>query len=509
MGLGGTSTERGCKRWVMTECPQSIYRAPTVGDALNDFGLDASQVVSTKDANVMFRGLQTSVRTLNDYQRAIEGILRSLLRESQLVCIFLDDPRKVPKSKGREQNARDARKVVDLRSLGLPAGDDFSEQDIRYAESCKELCETRATKYRFMDIVLCGIFKVLRQERDDLMRDRLARGAESSEEDPMPPVLLIEGIDPRGGDRLADSPRELTQLCTCDAMLRALDVGAPITGMLGEADLKLRRMEARVHRAISTGSVLVGARMILHNTTDTDVFATAVLHYADRLAGAESQGQDVYTYVAMKERGKYAHEALVSAMRKRQRIDDLAVHGDAPSGVLLVDVAALHDELQSYILADLKDDEECLKAWHAVTYLMVAVWALSGCDYVDSVGHFDVLMACFQQIVYDALKDEERWFCKVCRAVERLLLYDPKSDPHPVDSLQTTCYFLDRVVNLAVSHHTVRSKKAKEKLSGIKESVLRSAIWTMLYWSVRDCGHPPDLATWGFEWLGSSNASME
>jgi hypothetical protein len=445
--MGFEGGVNGVKRFI---CDNRIlldatHRNYTVKAALTEMRVPYDSTALILDGNCKAMAVRKNSKTLDEYVTDMLSAARRAMAAGRIVVMCFDVPTLVPPTKGETQAKRDAR-ATGAGPGGLPGYPTDATFDVATLEAlpdCHPLIENREMRYRLFDEVFS---RVLVHVRQDAARTR-ASGREEG-------VLVVDGIDLRGAGRNPDMPRRPGVHGTNVEAVAAV-ASAPRTE--GEADVHMLTVEARLREATELGQMYVSA--IVHETVDTDHFAITLRHHANRVNRKMDQHEVIRTYLVMNEASncKYAVQQLASLMQVAEGV----------AGVLIIDVETLYIQVMTLLAgASWRERIPEPAARVALVQRLVAVWALGGCDFVDRIGHADVLTRAFVECV--------RWSQTSERWSHGLKPWFTSADA------KLALPMFRHVVQVATSDPGAARMRAR-LLGGGDASYLRAA-WTSAYW---------------------------
>jgi len=441
--MGFDSSDQGVKRLICDLFPRATYRNYNVKAALAQMAAQYDSTILILDGNCKGMGVRGAVRTLDEYVGAMVEVTRRAMSAARIVVLCFDVPALVPPTKRETQARRDARATGAGPGgrPGYPTDATFDVAALAALPDCHPLVENREMRYRLFDEVFG---RVLLQVRQDAAHSRAAGREEG--------VLVLDGIDLRGASRRPDMPRRPGVHGTNADIVAVLDAA---TRTEGEADVHTLTVEARFRAGAELGQLHVSA--IVHETVDTDAFAIALRHHADRVNRKGAGEAAIHSYLAMSESSKYAAQQLALCMGA----------DEGSSGFLIIDVDTLYVEVMTLLAGpSWREAIPGPTARVALVQSLVAVWALGGCDFVDRIGNADLLTRAFTQCVR-GMQTSERWS-------EGLKPWFTSNDA------QLALPAFRRIVQVAADDPKAARVRAR-LLGGGDASYLRAA-WTSAYW---------------------------
>lgn len=446
--MGFASSDRGLKRCIVKTYPEVTYRAESTGQALDQLGASRDKTVAIIDGNCALLGVHSDVCTFEEYVTSFAATIRRAMTYAHVIILCTDNPNEVPPTKRATQKVRDAKLTPSESAF---TNDAYTRESLEQCSSCRPLVINRVTRYRLFDELLVRVVRLFSQEAV-----LVAQMGET------PAILVVDEADPRGATRPFDEPRRPQLLGTSVAAIEWVGLSRIAHG---EADVKLRAVEWAVRHAIAQNRV--NAETIAVITIDTDSIAIAFDQHATRMTSEHLATEDVATVICMKEQGTFAKEQL-SIYQPDAKTDS--------AGVLLIDVGALHDNIMDYVLGDNWKAISALSR-RAVSQRFVATCALSGCDFVQHIAHYDVLFSAFSQAMKTATPS-----------------LDLKCWSTSAEACELAIPFLRQVLTMVATQSTRKRKK-----SAVDEidRALFNAAWVAVYWS--DLPLPRDYSAWLFE----------
>lgn len=518
--MGFTSGDRGLKRTVINLCnggvPHSsdaLYRAPSLESGLLEMPDEVTRNCTSiiKDGTVMFMGIPQDVGSISEYVEVVTSTLFHAFGLARLVWLCIDDPSQIPVEKTPTQKRRS-------RNEPMGPGDDWDVEYVELLSNCHSLVTNRTSRYRLID---------------EVMRRVLPKMSEFFKTSCDGSMLIVDSIDMRGASRPLGEERRPARLYVDTANVEPhaddefescirrmihrdeLSEQDVLQLKLGEADLKIRIAEdVLAERALKREILLV-----LIDTIDTDQLPISLLAAAERRerrraaqeAAEENReenreskphppGQALpVVLLCMRERGKWAAqelEAYRSCMSGASPFAPPSLKEASPfsnAGVLLINVDACLRSLDCLILRE-DIDRRSQVGW---LRLLVASWALSGCDYVNSIGHCDNLTDAFMRTA-SAHSRRNHSLADLDWASANL----PMSER--VRRLSLAKEFLMAVIDDNERHKKAGSRQTRDP--NCLEVAADSALWVAGYWSIRTS---PEDAVESYLWsaAGASGAN--
>jgi hypothetical protein len=378
------------------------------------------------------------------YVGVVSAAIRAQMGSSGLVVVVFDEPEILTPAKREEQARRDAGRTrqqpVHSEDIDpFPKTDNYTREELLRAKDCHAIVGCRAARLRFFD-------ETGRQVLQRLQRSIDAWAAQGEQS-----VVLFDGLDPRGADRPVGAPRR-PQIWGSDSEMARLFEHAPE----GEGDLKLALVEERVRQiALQENGPLRGVSLHMTVTIDTDSIAIELLERGRRAAERPELSAAVNGVLCMRERSN-----------KRDRWDD----EDRNAVYWVVD----YDKLFRLIQRDMWGPcrEPSAQQERAAMALMVAGWAISGCDFADVKG----LNAA---MIFEVLPS----MVKTMPETMELLQSAWSGDRHQVLRIALA---LKRLVLLAAGSYGERPNHRKatvQDLLHVDLAPLKRGAWTVSYWS--------------------------
>lgn len=461
MGLKAT-TNKGAKAYLKENCPRAFREYPDLLDARKDVGASRQQTVVLVDANVLLMQIPSEVTTLATCVDFLWGQIEWALGTGWLTVLVFDEPEAMTNAKKAEQARRDATRVAkevvcseDLEQV--PKTDDFSAEDLDQMPNVMPLRDHRPTRMRLYDEIIKRLYAKAKAKADAWN----ASGNPANHT-----VLLLDGVDARGADRLPFAPRIVEIVGNEPAVVEAFKRATPI----GEGDIKLQLLDERVRALATPEGICAGTTLVLTSTIDTDSLMIGALGVARRrVVPFESS---VHSLLCMR-----------TPPSKRQREEDAERDQVSRAVYLCCDVAMLEGLLQANMWGGgtTPTPEQALYAMMA----FAAAAAMCGCDFVDLKGaRFDH----FYESIADFVKNEPRALGQLARSLSQEMTDTNREAV--CGTLTRVCYAASRSME-----EKPRYRKQAGQVHDVDDNTLKRAAWTMLYWSCRE--HVADEA-WGF-----------
>mgnify|MGYP006136798215 CR=1 FL=1 len=500
--MGYTSGPHGVKKTLREQYPSSFLVVGAHTDCIAGAGVDPQRSAVLIDMLIVAMGIPGSVQRYEEVLRFFKAVIVKRMVGGILALLF-DEPEAVPVAKLHEQRLRDERRVAPATaakrgrssaaaaaaaeqalSITVPCSEDvrlrtghgmsaqeayssnFTMLDLEQAADCHVFVRNRALRYRFFDFAIASLM-------EDESNDGLRKIAEQRK-----CVLIIDGVDTDHtlGTR---APTIKCYGCIDDAMLPLfIRSGDPI----GEADVKMRDIDARVRRYFCspcTAGTEQTPAVVLWDTVDTDELGILVL-YMERLhAEACKNGvgsQHVSSFLFMKE-----HRGAGTPVEEGARY-------------LLVNPTQLRDELLQDVRARHGTNTLSTPASRiAALQLVVGAFALGGCDFV----HWEERKAAFKGRLLVRAAIQYAATDSLCSDDQPPGDIDSKSTPSDrmLEALRGVC---TEAAGLAKesgrngAKHGVILRNVKKK-----DTCLCNAAWAVRYWDDRK-PHEDFAAKWGF-----------
>ena len=302
------------------------------------------------DGNVLMQAIPQNVKTLEEHASFFTSALKKAMASAAVVIVVYDEPALLTEAKIEEMAKRDSarakREVPCSEDLALPRDDAYTLEQLESMPDVSGLRGVRAARGRFFDAVAVQALQWLK----NTIREWCRSGYQTA--------LVFDGLDPRGARRSLGDAR-LPQIWGSDAAVCAALAHAP----LGEGDLKLAAIENVVLAAASSTERPLGdTRLFVASTIDTDNFALELLEHWRREAG-EDRSKRVQVVFAMREIARSEEES---------------------ASYLVCDVRQLYC-LVLRAVWPLRQEPTPTEARAAIA-LLVAGWALCGCDFTKVPG---------------------------------------------------------------------------------------------------------------------------
>ena len=434
-------------------------------------GGQRATTVVLMDCAVTCMAVPQAVKAFTHYATVVWRSVRDCMGAGKLVIITFDEPEVMTNAKRLEQARRDAtkrkRKVVqcsaDLTSFIAPPSPHFTRADLHACNDVHSLKDHRPCKARLFDEI--AIF-VLKEATQAVARWKV-NGHDAG-------ALILDGVDVRGAERAPGDPRQPQMVGTDAELVALLARKQPI----GEGDLKLSQLERRVRELVAAGqereagdakepseslAAVEAAKLIQHNTIDTDSFAIGVIDVAKRRV-APLQGS-VHSLLCMRERSS----------------KDAWSDEQSSSTYTTVDIALLESMLQQHMWGLSRSPNPVELLGSALAF--VAGAAICGCDFVELRGtNFPHVM--------DALPVFVKTESRACDLLTKALQPDANDALQSTRAVRTLCLNISEIL-AATPRYTRQAGLVRE----VEEDVLRKTAWLLAYWAGRE--RVAD-ETWGY-----------
>ena len=362
MGLHAKG-ENGVKAILKSRYSRAFRTFTTLGDMRKGIkGLERDNVVVALDGNVLMMQVPRDAAAFQAYVGIVANAIKAAMGSAQVVVVVFDEPAILSPAKREEQARRDAArtKTVPLSSEDLrpyPTSDDFGMAELHSAANCHEIVGCRAARNRFFD------------ETGRQILARLAKTAKTWEDGGLgSSVVVFDGLDPRGADRPLGAERE-PRMYGSDPVVAALFEHGPE----GEGDRKLALIEQRVREIAllpeeERPDCLKNPRLHVTVTIDTDSIAIELLEKGRRGVENPLLSECVKGVLCMRERSN-----------KRDSWDD-----DPGAVYACLDYDLLFQMLQRDFWGISREPSPADQ--RLTIALMVAGWALAGCDFTAVKG---------------------------------------------------------------------------------------------------------------------------
>lgn len=455
MGLKATG-ENGAKAVLKTICKPAFRVYPSLLDTRNGVGATRLQTAVMLDMNVLFMSIPESCTTMAACFAVVWNFVEWALGTGWItICVF-DEPAAMTGAKKAEQARRDAaresRKITCSEDVEpCPLTGDFTAADLDALPSVLPLRDNRPTRSRLYDELSKRIFAKACAKAE---KWNATGGANRT-------TIVMDGIDVRGCERGATSPRDVRIVSNDADVAAALARNIPV----GEGDIKLQQLDGRIREMAVEGGLMAGTTLILTSTIDTDSMMIAALGVSKRRVSPYASS--VHTVLCMR-----------TPATKSQREQNAA----AAATYLAVDVAMLEGCIQQHMWGRSANPtpDQMLNAMLA----MSAATALAGCDFVALEGaRFDH----FFNSMSDFIASEPLALHNFGTA----LAQEPAVARQACQSLMRVCYTASK----AMESKGNRYKKQSESVFNCDDGTLLRAIWTCAYWAELEFKADE---TWGF-----------
>lgn len=457
MGLKSDS-KNGVKAQLKTRFPQAFKEFANLLDARDASMATREETFSCIDGNVLFRSVPQNARTLDAHVSYLTVILKKAIATCFVTAVVFDDPACLTKAKVEEQQKRDASKrstaVVCSSDLvgSIPLDDNYGKKQIEEATDVSPFVQNRKTRLRFFDEVSVRVLRNLQSQIERWGASGHPGGH-----------IIFDGIDVRGGDRPLGSLRD-PQIVSSSESVAALFVR---TVPIGEGDLKLADLGRRARMLSVEGEYSFDkVKLSLCTTIDTDSFAIELLEEAKRNKEPKVSKKPFNTLLCMRERAK------------KRGADD-----DHDAFYLCCDVTLLQALLQQSMWGVSRSPSPDDR--HAALTLMVAGWALCGCDFVEYKGmRSDVVFDSIDTVIKSSPSAiENAKFAWSGNRGELSLMYQP------IQTLAIAC--ASRLLEIP------RIKKDHlMQLRNLDDMFLKRVAWICAYWN--SCEFKGNMDDFGF-----------
>lgn len=459
--MGFKSGDNGVKAQLKLRYPHAFKSFRSLSEARRSIphkGPDGSPVETMRsqtsvalDGNVLMMQIPQGCGTFAEYVTLVSSAIRQAMGAAALVVVVFDEPECLTEAKREEQARRDAgrKKREPLCSEDFephPTTDDYSLAQLEALNDCHPVVGCRAARLRFFDAV--GVAVVRNLQRTIGAWDK--SGFQS--------VLLFDGLDSRGADRPLGEER-LRGVWGTDDEVAALFAHRPV----GEGDMKLAVVENRLR--VLAVDAFESLKLHITCTIDTDSFAIELLECARRNEAAPELNE------------------VTGVFAMRERAPANAWDDEKHATYLVCDYRSVYDALQAELWG--RSREPSLHQQRCAMALVVAGWALAGCDYAEVKG----LRADF---VFEAVGPIVRNYPEMAQAMSAAWSGDRVATLDMV-------YTLRRIVLMCAAAYGERKgarKAAIADMQNVDEAPLQRAAWTIAYW----CGveHKENLEDFSF-----------
>jgi hypothetical protein len=440
MGLH-SDKNNGVKAQLRTRFPQAFREFEDLVDARNASGATREQAYACIDGNVIMMAVPQAATTLDSYVAIVFNSLKKAIATTMLTVVVFDDPDTLTEAKLQEQSKRDsARQATAVQSsadLRPPSpSDDYDKQYISAVQDVHELVFNRKTRMRFFDEVAVTVM--------DRLKNQIRKWNESGHAGGH---VVFDGIDARGAERPSGEARAPAILSSSEEAEQLLSRDFAI----GEGDLKLAFVGRTMRGVATKEGIMKDATLGLCTTIDTDSFAIELIEEAKRHCHTEAT--PVNTLLCMREKAKRGLEGE-----------------DTKPFYLCCDIALLHQLLKRHMWGQYRSPTPLDQ--RAAMTLMVAGWAMCGCDFVELKGmRSDVVFDAIPEIVKTRTDSVEKM--KHAWTGQRA---DLPETHLPMKELLIAC--ASRLMDIPRI-----SKKNIPSIRSPNEMVLRQTSWLASYWN--------------------------
>jgi len=457
MGLRSDG-KNGVKAQLKARYPQAFREFEDLLDARNASMATREQSFSCIDGNVLLMSVPQNAHTLDAYVAIVTNSLRKAIATSFVTVVVFDNPACLTEAKIQEQRKRDAARqstaVVCSSDMlaDTPVDDNYQKEQIASTPNVHSLVQNRTTRLRFFDEVAMRVLSNLKS-----LIERWNNSGHKGGH------VIFDGIDPRGGDRPLNSPREAQMVGSSDELCQIFDRSVEI----GEGDLKLADLGRRVRQlAFDSHQGFDDIKLSLCTTIDTDSFAIELIEEAKRCKEVVKEKKPFNVLLCMRERAI-----------KRGRDDDREAY------YLCCDVSLLQAMLQQSMWGISRSPSPSDR--HAAITLLCAGWALCGCDFVEFKGmRSDVVFDSIPTVVKSipsAVENTKHAWSGQRSDVQHL--HDP------IRALATQCAsrFMD-IPRIKKDHLTA--------LRNLDDMIVKRTAWLICYWN--SCEFKGSMEEFGF-----------
>lgn len=442
--MGLTSKKNvGVKAQLRSRFPSAFRDFGNLVDARDASSATRQQTFACVDGNVLMMAVPMGAKTMDAFVSIVTNSIKATLATTAVTVVVFDDPASLTLAKTQEQMRRDAHRASTMVQCSndmftAPTNDDYTGEDIGNVPDVQALIRNRPTRSRFIDEVC----RIVMERLQRLIDEWNAAGYEGGH-------VIFDGIDARGAARPLREPRQPSIVAT-SAEAKAAFYRETV---IGEGDLKLAYLgrSVRMGAALGTG-IFQNLRLSLCTTIDTDSFAIELIEEARR--SSDAKVSPVNTLICMRERAS-----------KRGRDDDHEAY------YLCCDVSLLHAQIQRHMWG--MSSVPSPRDQRAAMTLLVAGWAVCGCDFVPEVNPMrsDVVFESISEIV--------------------------RRHPESLEIMENA--WLGQRDNMALLHQPIRQliiacasrlggmpRVKAQNLSNLRNidvSVLRRASWVIAYWN--------------------------
>ena len=463
--MGLASGPYGPKAVLRSTFPDVMIETQSLCDAARAVHANSSQTVVIVDGNVTIRSAHMEINTLPQYVSFVQTQLRQAFAAGNHVIVVFDDPKYLTRAKAEEQAKRDATrkkaKILTSDDLGTPINDHYILSSLLLNNPnlpVRNMIDQRPARSRVMDAIVVEVF------------ERFEREFAGALPGTPPRTLVMDGVDPRGGDRPIGMNREAGFLVSVDTLKNVFDRTNPI----GEGDLKITDVTDRIdqiHRI--DGTAYKGVEVVLINTIDTDSLIIETIAHSRRSTSGQAGGlEPIYVLLCLKERAS------------TKRFLDGTQLDPSRGFYTCFDVQELHDALIDHVSGSPPDRIPPLMR-RKITSLIGMGAILTGCDF------------------HTAFKGSR--FCDILEIITHICHEEPhalagmdsawRGDDVALLRLSAQVVELSRKSADIVNDDPRRKKHVVESLVRPLESDVLKVLWTLSYWHGKE---KLNIEDWGY-----------
>lgn len=446
----------------------TAFREESNLKAIRDLGLSnmnlgdevhaRERCVAIVDANVVLMSVPESCGTIDAYTRIVFDYVRDVCAASEVAAFVFDEPEHMTLAKREEQQKRDAarRSRQPTTSSDLnPINPAFTIAELNGLPNVHLLKSNRRARVRLYDEVMRRVY--------ERMKTIFAQWSTSGF---TPGVLILDGVDILGAQRPGTEPRVPGMVGNDEAILSVL----ARTEGIGEGDIKLMDVEARLRAHTAVDTDFAKHKLCLTVTTDTDTFCCLITDVAKRRVNPTTGSMK--TLFVMRE-----------PATKRDRQDDPF----AGAKWLGCDTTLLEGLLQQHLWSRTSHEGRDATPVMLLSSMLAftACAALCGCDFT-----VDGLRGARLDHFFEVLPQFISEYPDVLVPFQNVLQNDAVL-------ARAACSSLERITHAASDHMQNKPRYRKQALSvrSVTPELLQRSIWSAAYWGLQEFR---DVIDWGF-----------
>ena len=464
--MGLVTGDKGVKNLIKSEFPNSVRSFDSIESARIASGHRAEQAAVLLDGNVMINQVPTAVDDIDGYIRIFSGYVRAGLAAADHVVVVFDEPQTLTKAKAAEQRRRDASRSKTVPVMSTDLEDQFAPTTDSYGVDVVERCnphhllKNRAARPRFYDELVKRTMQLLDVASTHKM-------------------LTFDGIDGRGAARPSGVDREAGMFSSSSGVAALLARSAD-AAPVGEGDLKLTEVSSVIQALRNDGIFFDAVEIIFVCTIDTDSIAIELINQTTKTVAA----------IESKKEGTTTGRMIKSVLCFRETSGKRSADQFPSTTFACIDLAILERLLMKKLFGASWAVHHDLHR-HAAA-LLVAGWALGGCDFVRLAGlRADVVM---ETVVEIAQTEPES-----LRQMDAAFSLTRASTPYEVAvGRADMASAVEQLLEIAAVKlgEMPRMQRACASVKAAEDDVVAKASWVVCYW----CGLEfTEIEEWGFD----------